>query len=334
MSKLIPFLILLAFEVSAGTSKILQELVTVGMKSLEGQNIIVNAIRRPRFKLLDRGSLADSLDSSSTGELALARFIRDPSVEKESRDSIVEILSDSPRSERLTLELFHDFATKLDPIQFMGVDLSGGAFERINLPKVTLVNTKLDGVDMNKANLFRAKLNGVSFAHANLSEANIRKADLAEVNFNGAILSGADLRGRNLKLAKLSGALYDSKTVLPAFFNPKGHNMFSLGGKQHDRLAYFLFAKNNQSLLLQCGMGLGLGAMAAFVSSFDNYVIWHEGEQSVKIFTFVAAATTLGAVMIVNTIVDKNTKTPSSGTRVGTAFLCVVASGVATGELL
>ena len=72
----------------------------------------------------------------------------------------------------------------------------------IDLSKVKLSGTVLDG-----ANLTGAKLDGANLSGTVLTNANLENADLRDANLSGAVLTDASLKNTDLREANLSGSV-------------------------------------------------------------------------------------------------------------------------------
>ena len=81
----------------------------------------------------------------------------------------------------------------------------------------------LAGADLSGAFLLGAQLSGMLCAGTSFRNANLTRAELREADLSGADLRGADLSGANLLGTDLSGALYNSRTIWPAGFDPRAH---------------------------------------------------------------------------------------------------------------
>ena len=121
--------------------------------------------------------------------------------------------------------------TKLEDINFKGIDMTGLVLRNISLARSQLSgqslahldfsNSNLEGVNFTGANLtgaifngcrlagarlHNAKLTGASFKQANLSSANLSGADATKTDFSGAHLTNIDLRGATIIQSKFTRA--------------------------------------------------------------------------------------------------------------------------------
>lgn len=302
MRKFILLLILLPCWANAGSSKALQELVTVGVRSLEGQNVLANIFTKPIPKDLGKEALAKSISEYSRTHYVLARLIEDPAAEEVGREVLVEtLLGFSQNGNPVEKELLYQLSQNVKSDQLQELDLSGGGFKNIDLSGVTLEKVKFDDANLSGAVLSKAKLDGASFVNANLS--------------------GAKMLGINLSQVKLDGAKYDSATRLPLFFDPKAHKMISTGGKLHNKFTYLLMTNTTHAFLIQCGLGTPMGVGAAFgvekLSSFDQmyWTSWGAGL----------------VPMLINYGLIKKKSSLSIYARLYSAYSCGAVGGVITG---
>lgn len=245
--KFIFLLALISFGAHAGTSSVLRELVTVGMRSLEGQTSLANVVTKftPNYHL-SRKSLAKSVSDHSRAHYALARAIEDPASEEVSREILVEtLLGFSNKGYLVEKELLYELAKRVKPDQLQGIDLSGGNFENIDLSRVDLTR--------------------VNFADANLSGAVLSKAKLDGTSFVNANLYGAKVLGAKLFQVKLDGAKYDRATTLPSVmsFDPTEYGMVYIKrGRINWRESLFGEALG-ETFIYQCTLGASAGALSA-----------------------------------------------------------------------
>jgi len=92
---------------------------------------------------------------------------------------------------------------ELESADLRGADLTGATMDR----------AKLRFADLSNANLTEARLDRANFEGALLRDANLSGADLRRADFRGADLNYADLTSANLR-----GAMYDARTIFPAYF--------------------------------------------------------------------------------------------------------------------
>ncbi|HSQ64754.1 MAG TPA: pentapeptide repeat-containing protein [Polyangiaceae bacterium] len=120
-------------------------------------------------------------------------------------------------------------------------DLSGADLSEANFDECHAEHAIFQNVRGTRAGFFRATLSYASFARASLKDPNFTSAHLdhvafAEATLTGARLAGADLTEANLCGADLTGmditpdtnftgATFDKFTVLPPWFDPRGHGM-------------------------------------------------------------------------------------------------------------
>jgi len=90
---------------------------------------------------------------------------------------------------------------------FTGINLARVDLTSTNLDGALLIEANLSGTNLNKAKLQVARLLQANLNKADLSEANLYQADLTAANLSGAILIQADLSSANLPAANLSGAI-------------------------------------------------------------------------------------------------------------------------------
>jgi hypothetical protein len=98
------------------------------------------------------------------------------------------------------------------------------------LPGARLGHAQLDGADLRGAHLEFMDCRTdeapyASFERADFRGAKLMRARFGEANLREAHLEGADLTGALLKQAAVAGALYDSRTVFPAGFDPVARGM-------------------------------------------------------------------------------------------------------------
>jgi hypothetical protein len=97
-----------------------------------------------------------------------------------------------------------------DPLVDLGrVNLANSNLNGANLRRADLVFADLQGADLIEADLRDAGLAEVDLRGADLTEADLRGADLLGADLRGADLDEADLRGANLDEADLRGANLD-----------------------------------------------------------------------------------------------------------------------------
>lgn len=157
IKKFILLLVLLSCGANATTSKVLRELITAGMRTLEGKKVISKFV-----------------SESSEKYRALVQTMEGPIAEESAVGGLIE------------KELLYELAKDAKSDQLEGIDLSEGNFENIDLSRANLVRVNFAGADLSGAILSKAKLDRASFAGANLSGAKILGVDLSQVNLDGA----------------------------------------------------------------------------------------------------------------------------------------------------
>lgn len=320
-------------NLEANSARVIQELVTVGLSTSNGQRALSSIFRRPIGEVIGREEIAVGEASEEVVESLVQALL---SIEKFEKKSISREILSRLRGSDPTLILRQ-------------IDLSSGEFSGIYMPKVSIFDSNFTSANMHKgefaeaafvggkfnsaklseANFYKANLREVKFIDADLSGANMRKAELDMTTFTGANLSGADMRGSDLNWSTVNfdGAKYDLKTTFPLLFDPKARKMSMANGKQHGKFSYLLASRYNKSLLFQCGMGSSLGAWSAFTftKSYPEGIQWTAIGMAGPVLAVLAP-------MAINGIITSDV--PSQGTRVGTAYLCVAVGGSVTGTAL
>lgn len=295
-------------RVEANSARVVQELVTIGMNSKSGQEVLAKIIRRPISKMYP------NLHRSEDKVKPIVEHLLDTQ-ELEGRPISGEILR-----ELIAADLSSELA---------GRDLSHGEFEGVSFYKTKISDIKFDQANLSRTNFAESELPGAKFVGTDLSGASLRQVNFDGLDFSGATLSGADLRGNNLNKAKLDGSMYNFKTALPLFFNPKAHNMVSSGGRRYGRYTYFLASIHNRSVLLQCAIGSALGAGSSFfiVSDFSRLL-----DGFGKTLAISSTIYAIAGPFFINSFMNKSVSPYKK--RLISAYSCVLAGGVITGVVL
>lgn len=105
------------------------------------------------------------------------------------------------------------------------VDLRGAELDGLDIPRLCLAHSNLDGASLVDAKLAGATLLETSLRNADLSNADLRSANLTRAHLDRAILRGADLSTAQLQGTHLTGVVTDHTTRWPSGFNPNPHRL-------------------------------------------------------------------------------------------------------------
>ncbi|MGH3939715.1 MAG: pentapeptide repeat-containing protein [Pseudonocardiaceae bacterium] len=98
------------------------------------------------------------------------------------------------------------------------VDLRSAELDGLNIPRVCLAYSNLEGASLVGAKLAGATLSDTVLRNTDLSHADLHGANLTRADLQGAVLLGADLTNAELCDASLSGVIADHTTHWPHGF--------------------------------------------------------------------------------------------------------------------
>lgn len=101
----------------------------------------------------------------------------------------------------------------LSGVQWDGLDVANGQFDRANLSQASLVNTDLTNGQFSQANLNGANLGNTNLVNANFYQATLIKANLQQANIINGDFSQADIRQANFAQTDLTNVSFDGANL-------------------------------------------------------------------------------------------------------------------------